>query len=139
MSEGIGAALRRKVRERADGVGEYCFMPDGEPTFPHEPDHIIAKKHGGRTLLANLAYACFECNRAKGSDIASYDKLTGELTPLYNPRQQNWSDHFHFKRAVIEPLTAVGRVTVALLKLNVPARVEIRDNLMAAGAYPPTA
>ncbi len=110
-------------------------MPDSEPTYPHEPDHVIARKHGGRTTYANLAYACFECNRAKGSDIASYDSLTGDLTPLYNPRQQSWSEHFRFKDGEIEPLIAIGRVTVALLKLNAPARITIRENLMDAGVY----
>jgi len=136
MTEGIGAALRRKVQDRAHRQCEYCLMPDTEPIFPHEPDHIIARKHGGRTLLPNLAYACFECNRAKGSDIASYDQESGDLTPLYNPRQQAWLQHFRFSGPIIEPLTAVGRVTVALLKLNAPARVAIRENLIRAGVYP---
>lgn len=111
-------------------------MPDGEPIFPHEPDHSIARKHGGSTQAPNVAFACFECNRAKGSDIASYDQETGDLTPLYNPRQQPWLQHFRFNGPLIEPLTAVGRVTVALLRVNAPARVVIRDNLQLAGRYP---
>ncbi len=111
-------------------------MPDSEPLFPHEPDHIIALKHRGKTASDNLAYACFECNRAKGSDIASLDPATGKLTALYNPRAQRWIDHFRFNGPVIEPLTPEGRVTVALLKLNLAARVAIRDNLMREGRYP---
>ena len=136
MSEQVSATLRRKVRERAKGQCEYCFMPDTEPLFPHEPDHAIALKHGGKTVSSNLAYACFECNRAKGSDIGSLDPATGKLTPLYNPRTQRWADHFRFNGPVIEPLSPEGRVTVALLRFNLAARVAIRDNLMREGRYP---
>jgi hypothetical protein len=136
MSEEISSSLQQQVRKRANGQCEYCFMPDSEPLFPHEPDHIIALKHRGKTTSSNLAYACFECNRAKGSDIASLDPATGKLTALYNPRTQPWTDHFRFNGPVIEPLTPEGRVTVALLKLNLAARVAIRDNLMREGRYP---
>lgn len=136
MSEAISAALRREVRKRAERRCEYCFMPDSEPLFPHEPDHIIATKHRGTTTKNNLAYACFDCNRAKGSDLASLDPETGALTALYNPRTQQWTDHFQFNGPVIEPLTPEGRVTGALLKLNLAVRVTIRDNLMREGRYP---
>jgi len=60
MSEETGAGLRSLVRRRSGGRCEYCGMPDAEPVFPHEPDHIIALKHGGPTASENLAYACFE-------------------------------------------------------------------------------
>lgn len=136
MSGEVSAALRREVRERAHGCCEYCYMPDSEPLYPHEPDHIRALKHGGVTTSDNLAYACFVCNRTKGSDIASYDPVSDELTPLFNPRQQVWSEHFRFNGPLIEPLTAVGRVSVRLLKLNQPSRIVTRDQLMQAGLYP---
>lgn len=114
-------------------------MPDSEPVFPHEPDHIIAIKHGGRTTSENLAYACFDCNRAKGSDIASIDPDTGTLTPLFSPRTQIWNEHFRYNGPVIEPRTAIGRVTVRLLRLNLPVRVAIREGLMRADRYTPMA
>lgn len=136
MSDEVSQTLRRKVRARAGGQCEYCFMPDSEPLFPHEPDHIIALKHRGKTSSNNLAYACFECNRAKGSDIASLDPATGQLAALYNPRTQRWTGHFRFNGPVIEPLTPEGRVTVLILRLNQAARVTIRDNLMREGRYP---
>jgi hypothetical protein len=135
MSDEVSAALRREIRERAEGRCEYCFMPDDEPLFPHEPDHIIALKHRGQTTSENLAHACFECNRAKGSDIASLDPATRALAPLFNPRTQVWSEHFRFNGPVIEPLTAVGRVTAFLLRFNVPARVAIRTTLFSEGRY----
>lgn len=83
-----------------------------------------------------ITNACFECNRAKGSDIASIDALSGALTPLYHPRQQNWHEHFRCNGPLIEPLTAEGWVTVMLLRMNSPKRVAIRDNLLQEGRYP---
>lgn len=136
MSDEIGAALRREVRVRAEGRCEYCGMPDSEPIYPHEPDHVVAIKHGGQTASENLAYACFDCNRAKGSDIASIDPETGRLTPLYSPRTQQWKAHFRFNGPVIEPRTAVGRVTVRMLKMNLPVRIAVRESLIRAGRYP---
>ena len=136
MREDVSVALRREVRLRAQGRCEYCLMPDDEPLYPHEADHIIAIKHRGPTVSENLAYACFECNRAKGSDIASLDPETDALTPLYSPRTQVWRDHFRFNGPIIQPLTPIGRVTVFILRLNSPVRVTSRGNLMRAGRYP---
>ena len=84
----ISAALRREVRERARERCEYCLLAESQAFFPPEPDHLIALKHGGKTVSANLALACFDCNRFKGSDIASLDPITGELVGLFNPRTQ---------------------------------------------------
>jgi hypothetical protein len=104
--------------------------------FPYEPDHIIAEKHGGETSAENLALACFDCNRFKGSDIASIDSVSGKLIPLFNPRTQNWEDHFRIDGGRIVPLTSVGRVTERLLKFNLPERVEVRELLFRTGHYP---
>ena len=139
MSDEIGAALRRAVRARARQRCEYCGLPDSAAVFPHEPDHIIALKHGGMSTAANLAYACFECNRAKGSDIASIDPRTGAITPLFSPRAQQWNDHFHRNGPVIEPLTAVGRATIELLKINLPVRVAVRAHYLHDEGDPPSA
>jgi len=62
----ILASLRREVRERAKERCEYCLLAELQAFFPHEPDHLIALKHGGETTSANLALACFDCNRFKG-------------------------------------------------------------------------
>ena len=107
----ISAALRREVRERAEERCEYCLLAESQAVFPHEPDHLIALKHGGETTSANLALAGFDCNRFKGSDIASLDPLTGELMALFNPRTQVWTEHFRPNGGRIVPLTSIGRVT----------------------------
>lgn len=135
MSERVNAALRRDVAQRARYRCEYCGMPDAEAIAPHEPDHIIAVQHGGKTNLDNLAYACFDCNHIKGSYIASRDPATGELTPLFNPRTDLWTEHFQWHGAVAEPLTPIGRATAFLLRFNDSIRVEIRENLLRQGRY----
>ncbi|HEU4833916.1 MAG TPA: HNH endonuclease signature motif containing protein [Pyrinomonadaceae bacterium] len=132
----ISAALRREVRERAEKRCEYCLLAESQAFFPHEPDHLIALQHGGKTVSANLALACFNCNRFKGSNIASLDPITGELVALFNPRTQKWSKHFRLNSGRIIPLTPVGRATEKLLRLNLPSRVEARERWAALGLYP---
>lgn len=111
-------------------------MPDTEVFLPHEPDHIIAVQHGGGSTEDNLAYACFQCNRLKGSNIASRDPLTGKLTPLFHPRTQRWHRHFILNGPSIEARTAIGRATSSLLRLNDAERANIRANLLRMGRYP---
>lgn len=77
----LSAALRRLVRVRAELRCEYCMLAEDDAFLPHEPDHVVAVKHGGVTESPNLALACFDCNRHKGSDLASLDPETGLLSP----------------------------------------------------------
>lgn len=119
----IPAALRRDVIERADGRCEYCLLPAVVAFFPHEVDHVIAEKHGGATEIDNLAFACWRCNRHKGSDLTSFDPQTQQLSPLFNPRTQVWAEHFAYEGEAIVGLTAEGRTTVNLLRLNSDERL----------------
>ena len=48
------AALERLVRYRAGGRCEYCRLPQAASRVPFEIDHIIARKHRGRTTAGNL-------------------------------------------------------------------------------------
>lgn len=132
----IPEALRRQVIERASECCEYCLLPQAISLYTHEVDHIIAEKHRGETVLENLCLACLECNRAKGSDFGSFDPETGEITLLYNPRQQSWDEHFRLDGARIVPLSPEGRVTTFVLKLNDEIRVRARQGLLEAGKYP---
>lgn len=141
----ISVALRRRIRERSKGLCEYRLISEADSFFTHEPDHIIAEKHGGEiiaekhggeTASGNLALACFDCNRFKGTDIASIDPKTKRLVPLFNPRNNVWDEHFETREGLILPLTPVGRATERLLKLNFPERVEVRATLARCGCYP---
>ncbi|MGL5064884.1 MAG: HNH endonuclease [Microcoleus sp.] len=116
----VSASLRRTVYDRANGCCEYCLIPETLALSSHQVDHIIAEKHRGETIESNLALSCSLCNKNKGSDFASIDPETGEVVRLYNPRKDCWADHFQLqtKSGTIEPLTAIGRVTVGLLQVN---------------------
>lgn len=133
----IPAALRRRVRQRARERCEYCQLHQDDVPLIHQIDHIIPRKHGGSTAYFNLALACLACNRAKGSDLTSLDPATDVITPLFNPRVQTWTDHFTLAGPQIIGLTAVGRATVVLLRLNDARRVVQRQLLIDVGRYPP--
>jgi hypothetical protein len=135
----IPVALRRLVRERAGERCEYCLVPEQLTLAAHWVDHIIAEKHGGRTEETNLALSCVLCNQHKGSDLTSIDPETGAITPLFHPRRDQWSAHFRLAGARVEPLTPTGRVTVRLLQLNHPDRVEERELLLRLGVLPAAA
>ena len=124
------------VRERAGERCEYCLYAQEASFLAFEVEHIIAEKHGGATTADNLALACPHCNRFKGTDLGSLDPETGQLTPFFNPRTQQWTKHFRLDGAWIAPLTPEGRVTVAILQLNHPDRILERQRLIQAGEYP---
>jgi len=132
----ISPTLRRLVRDRAHHCCEYCLINEAHNFLPFEVDHIIAEKHNGETIESNLCWSCSTCNGYKGSDVASYDSLTMELTPLFNPRIDKWEDHFRLNEAEIIPKTAIGRVTVAILKLNQVDRLLDREGFITLGDYP---
>lgn len=136
MSEPVPGALRILVRDRGARRCEYCLLHEDDAWLPHEPDHVIAYKHGGLTEIANLAWTCFDCNRRKGSDLASMDWQNERIVRLFNPRRDRWERHFRLRRAQIVPRTAVGRATEFFLQFNRPDRLRIRTILATRGLYP---
>ena len=133
----IPVALRYLVTERAASKCEYCLLHQDDSSFTHAIDHIIALRHGGQTTPENLALACINCNRNKGNDLTTLDPLTNRVTTLFNPREQNWHDHFALLGARILGLTPNGRATIALLRMNDIVRRQEREQLLAVGRYPP--
>jgi 5-methylcytosine-specific restriction endonuclease McrA len=130
----IPAALRRLVYQRAGGCCEYCRIPEQFSFHSHQVDHVIPEKHGGHTDAANCALACILCNQHKGSDLASIDPLTQQITPLFNPRQQSWAEHFTLAEdCALVTSTPTGRTTIQLLQLNLLERLEERKLLREAG------
>ena len=132
----IPVSLRRQVVERAKERCEYCRMPDHLSFYSPEIDHIIARKHGGQTTLDNLARVCWRCNHHKGADLTSFDPLTGELTRLFHPRNDNWEDNFSLEGAQLVSDTPIGRTTIFLLRLNDPPRISERSLVISQGRYP---
>jgi hypothetical protein len=132
----IPSSLRQLVIERTQGKCEYCLIHQDDSIYSHEVDHVIARKHRGETVAENLALSCLSCNRHKGSDLTTFDPLSNEIVPLFNPRRQIWVDHFTLDGIHIFGITPTGRATVFLLKLNAPTRLAYRQVLIAQGRYP---
>jgi hypothetical protein len=110
-------------------------MPERITRFVHHVDHIIPPKHGGTSDMDNLAWACFQCNTHKQRDFASFDPNTKVVTLLYNPRTQNWDEHFEVVGLEIIGRSPVGRVTVIVLDMNHPLQIEMRQELATAGLW----
>ncbi len=134
----ISESSRRQVEERASCRCEYCQMPDILIYAPMEIDHIRPKVDGGVDDVSNLALACPACNNAKHAQLTAIDPTSSDVVALYNPRQEDWLDHF--KIAVdgyIFGTTPTGCATVLALKFNEPRRVQFRQLMIRFGKYPP--
>lgn len=130
------AGQRETIRQQASGRCEYCRLPESAlaPGDFHL-EHIVARQHGGNDEPGNLAWACMFCNLYKGPNLASVDPDSGRLTPLFHPRCQRWAEHFQFEGSQIRGLTAEGRTTVWLLRMNSAVLVQLRGHLHREGQW----
>lgn len=124
------------MAERAYRVCEYCLVHEDDLYHGCEVDHIRSVKHDGLTETDNLAFACFHCNRHKGSDLGSISRQSGTLVRFFNPRTDRWTDHFHALDGKLIGLTEIGEVTARLLEFNHPERLAHRRALAEVGRYP---
>jgi hypothetical protein len=131
----MNAALQQLIRQRAEERCEYCRLPQSGSSVPFEIDHIIARKHKGRTVAGNLAMSCVYCNASKGPNIAGLDPRTGKLTGLFHPRRHRWNYHFRYEGGVLIGRTAIGRTTVEVLRMNLSNLVALREVLMEDGTW----
>jgi hypothetical protein len=136
MSNEISQDVRRLVADRAYHICEYCLVHEDDVYHGCEVDHIISLKHGGLAAPENLAYACFHCNRHKGTDVGSISTSNGTFVRFYNPRLDHWPEHFRWSEGRVEPLSVIGEVTCRLLDFNHPERVAFRKLLEQTGRYP---
>lgn len=135
----VTAAQRRAVTKRAKNYCEYCRLPGSYSGTGLSMDHIQPEYAGGETTLDNLALACHSCNSHKYTKLSASDSSTGQSALLYNPRRQQWSEHFAWSKdfTLIEGLTPTGRATIEALQLNRPGLINLRTALRAVGAHPP--
>lgn len=136
---GSGGALRRAVAGRALGRCEYCLCPAAYAGSSFCLEHIQPKVAGGPSRLENLAFSCPGCNAFKSDKTAALDPATRRPERLFHPRNDMWEVHFRWSADGLEvlPLTRIGRVTVATLRLNRPALRNLRRALKAIGVHPP--
>ncbi len=132
----IPADMRRLVIGRAGRHCEYGLIHKDNTYFGCEVDHVVSEKHGGPTVVENLAYACLACNRYKGNDLGSILVPSGNLVRFFNPRIDAWPDHFSLDGETIKPLTAIGQVTERIFRFNAVERLMEREVLRTIGRYP---
>jgi hypothetical protein len=130
----MDAAVRQHVRQRAQQRCEYCRIPQHAlPWARFHIEHIRARQHGGSDDLENLALACRRCNARKGPNLSSVDPDTGFVVPLFNPRVDEWHEHFLLAEFHVIGLTPSGHATAMLLEMNDPSRVQLRAELSVLG------
>ncbi|GAB4511716.1 MAG: hypothetical protein OHK0046_10180 [Anaerolineae bacterium] len=133
----ISHEQRNHIRQLAGHCCEYCRLAEDSRLVKFQIDHIIPLKHSGTDETENLCLACLKCNSFKGANVAALDPETGEATKLYNPRQQQWDDHFQINNnATLEGKTPEGRATINVLRINEESRVKHRQMLMMLEEYP---
>ena len=73
----------------------------------------------GTDELINLVLACRACNAYKAFHQLGLHENTEDI-PLFNPRQNEWNEHFRInsKTLEIEGLTEIGVGTINRLKMN---------------------
>lgn len=135
----ISLLKRNTVTERARNLCEYCFSLRIYSPQSFSVEHILPKVKGGSDELWNLALACQGCNAYKSDKTKAIDPLSGRKILLYNPRKDVWNKHFAWSEDFLEivGLTAKGRATVKLLKLNHTEVVNLRRLLRLVGEHPP--
>lgn len=139
MTSDIRRQLRALVRERANYCCEYCQSSEWLSGQICHIDHITPRSKGGTTSAENLCLACASCNGLKADFVNAVDPETGETVSLFNPRQQNWHEHFMWSQDGVQliGLTAYGRATTLLLKLNRPLAIAARTVWASMNLHPP--
>jgi hypothetical protein len=116
------------VAARAQHRCEYCHAPELIFNFPFEVEHIIPVSFGGENIGSNFALACRSCNLFKGAYIQYPDPDTGKKVRLYDPRQDNWWNHFEvdLETYEIHGISSIGRATVTCLNFNSQSQLKAR-------------
>ena len=135
----ISAYLKRLVKKRAAYYCEYCQSQEKYSPQPFSIEHIIPIAKNGTDTDDNLALACMGCNGYKYIYTFGFDVITQKEVPLFNPRKYKWTDHFAWNDSATQiiALTAIGRVTVEILKLNREGLVNLRQIMVNSGKHPP--
>lgn len=136
----ISRALREQVRHHFQDRCGYCQSAQKYVFAPLEIDHIFPVALGGTDDAENLCLCCPMCNAFKGLQIESIDPIAQKQEKLFNPRTEQWDEHFRWdgEGTLILGLTPIGRATVTALNMNNLLAVTVRREWIRAGWHPPT-
>jgi len=131
--------LRKRVNQRAKGCCEYCMSQEKFESSSFSIEHIVPKSKGGTNDFENLAFSCQGCNNFKFTKLTAVDPITKTIVPLFNPRKDNWTDHFEWNEnfSVILGKTPIGRAMIIALKMNREFLINQRIVYRAYGIHPP--
>ena len=136
MSSYIPAELRRRVIERAENRCEYCHLSQAGQEATFHVDHVDPVKSGGGTELNNLALACVSCSLHTSAKEIVIDPTSGQSVPIFNPRVDDWHQHFSWSEFHLTGLSSTGRGTIEALKMNRPLILAIREEERLLGRHP---
>ena len=133
------ASQRRRVARRANHLCEYCHTQQSLTGHDFTLDHIHPASLGGTGALDNLCFCCFWCNNFKHAQITATDPRTKVVVSLFHPRRDRWEEHFHWDATGthLRGRTAIGRATVAALRLNRASLVQARRLWVQYKLHPP--
>lgn len=136
----IPAQIDRQIRKLAKNRCGYCLSPQHLVMARLEIEHIFPIAKGGSNDESNLWLCCPICNRHKSDKIEAIDPQSGQSEPLFNPRLQNWLEHFEWieggLRIMGKPPT--WRATVIALQLSHdPDALMVRSYWIQVGWHPP--
>lgn len=140
MSDSVSADIARRVRAAARDRCGYCLSPQRLVMARLEIEHIMPRARGGNHEESNLWLSCPLCNRFKSDHVQWIDEVTAQIVPLFNPRSQNWWEHFRWTSGGLRIIgtTPTGRATAALLHLgDDPDAILVRSYWVQAGWHPP--
>ncbi|MEE3718671.1 HNH endonuclease signature motif containing protein [Tumidithrix elongata RA019] len=116
----ISTISRQRIRNRAKFLCEYCHSSEEASTSRFTFDHLIPQSLGGKDNEDNLALACHRCNGRRYNFTDGIDPETQATVPLFNPRQNKWSEHFiwSINGQKILGVSPIGRATIDRLDMN---------------------
>jgi len=130
--------ISRTVERRAAGRCEYCRMHQSLQGATFHVEHIIPRSRGGRSEIENLAWSCPGCNLHKSNRVEVTISENSEPVRLFNPRLDEWNEHFRWEGHRIVGLTRIGGATVETLLLNHERRIKIREAETLFNLFPPS-
>lgn len=135
----IPEEIRLQVMVRSGHCCEYCKSQDKFSPVFFTIDHIIPVVKNGTNDPENLAYSCPLCNRFKWQKIHDVDPVTNNTVRLFNPRSDEWQDHFQWSEDYLQiiGITAIGRATESAMRLNREKLVLYRKAMLEIGQHPP--
>lgn len=139
MADYIPVGLRERLLSVDRRRCCYCLTTTAITGIEMTVDHIWPQSKGGATFFENLCLACSACNTFKSDMTEALDPVSQKIAPLFNPRSQQWAEHFVWSsdKTQIEGITPTGRVTIVALKMNRPIIVFARQRWVQVGWHPP--